>query len=107
MIKYAVINAQGEAIAQNLAPVEAARTILTYDSAAYEIRLGFSGWVLWGKPRNGIWKTRPCGSPHSMFIDAEAEILAEVVRSADTSNRWPAEAIPQADFDAMQEEIAP
>jgi hypothetical protein len=72
---YAVIDQQGEAIAQNLTAIEAARTILTHDGATYQIRFELGGWVLWVKPLNGEWRAHVHGSPHSMFVDAEAEII--------------------------------
>ena len=102
---YAVINAQGEPIAQGLTEAEAAHEILTHDSAQYEIRADDDGegWVLWGKSLNGPWTAYVFGSWQADRDAAEAEILAEVVRAADTANGWTAEAIPQADFDAMQE----
>lgn len=102
---YAVINAQGEPIAQGLTLAEAGHAILTYDSARYELRpdADGEGWILWCKSLNGPWTAYVFGSWQADRDAAEAEILAEVVRAADTANRWPAEAIPQADFDATQE----
>ena len=105
---YAVINARGEPIAQGLTLAEAGHAILTHDGAQYEIRPDDDGegWILWGKSLNGPWTASVFGSWAADRGTAEAEILADVVRSADTANRWPAEAIPQADFDAMQARLA-
>ena len=102
---YAVINAQGEPIAQGLTLAEAGHAILTYDGAQYELRpdADGGGWVLYAKPLNGLWTAYVFGSWQPDRDAAEAEILADVVRSADTANRWTAEAIPQADLDATQE----
>lgn len=103
---YAVINAQGEPIAQGLTLAEAGHAILTYDGAQYELRPDpeDEGWIWWGKLPDSPWTTYLAfGSWHHDRDAAEAEILAEVVRAADTARGWPAEAIPQADFDAMQE----
>ena len=102
---YAVINAQGEPIAQGLTEAEAAHAILTYDGAEYEIRADEDGegWILWGKSLNGPWLAYIFGSWETDRDAAEAEIMAEVVGMSDTSLGWPAEAILQADFDAAQE----
>jgi hypothetical protein len=102
---YAVIDAQGEPIAQGLTEAEAGHAILTYDGAQYELRpdADGEGWILWGRSRNGPWTPSIYGSWQTDRDAAEAEILALIARAADTANRWPAEAIPQADFDAMQE----
>lgn len=102
---YAVLDAQGGAIAQGLTEAKAGHAILTYDSARYELRPDAygEGWILWGKSLNGPWTAYVFGSWQADRDAAEAEILAEVVRAADTANGWTAEAIPQADFDAMQE----
>lgn len=105
---YAVIDAQGEVIAQQLTLAEAGHAILTHDSARYELRSDSDGegWILWGKSLNGPWTSYVFGSWKTDRDAAEAEIMAEVVRAADTANRWTAEAIPQEDYDAMQKEIA-
>jgi len=102
---YAVIDAQGEPIAQGLTLAEAGHAILTHDSAQYEIREEPDGvgYRLWRKTLQAPWIGYGYYSLAVAEADARAEILADVVRSADTANRWPAEAIPQADLDAMQE----
>jgi hypothetical protein len=105
---YAVINAQGEPIAEGLTEAEAAHAILTYDGGGYEIRSDpdGEGWILWGKSLNGPWIAYIFGSWETDRDDAEAEIMAEVVGMSDTAARWPAEAIPQDDWDAMQAQLA-
>jgi hypothetical protein len=102
---YAVINAQGEPIAQGLTVAEAGHAILTHDGGGYTVRLDpdGEGWILWGKRLNGQWHAYIFGSWQTDRGAAEAEIMADVVRASDTARGWPAEAIPQADFDAMQE----
>jgi hypothetical protein len=103
---YAVINQQGEAIAQGLTLAEASHAILTYDGAQYELRPDpdGEGWVLWGKSLNGPWGPDLIVSAEYYRDDAEAEIMAEVVRAADTSLGWTAEAIPQEDYDTIRED---
>jgi hypothetical protein len=105
---YAVINQTGEPIAEGLTEAEAAHEILTHDSARYEIRADRDGegWILWGKELNGPWTASIFGSWLPDRDAAEAVILAEVVRAADTFNGWTAEAIPQADWDEMQTRLA-
>lgn len=102
---YAVIDAQGEPIAQGLTLAEAGHAILTHDGAQYELRpdADGEGWILWGKSLNGLWTAYIFGSWQTDRVAAEAEIMLAVVRKSDTALGWPAEAIPQADFDAMQE----
>jgi hypothetical protein len=105
---YVVINQTGEPIAEGLTEAEAAHEILTHDSAQYEIRADRDGegWILWGKSLNGPWIAYIFGSWETDRDAAEAEILAEVVRAADASSGWTAEAIPQDDWDAMQARLA-
>ena len=102
---YAVIDAQGEPIAQGLTEAEAAHTILTYDGAQYELRpdADGEGWILWVRRLNGNWTPSIFKSWEADFDAAEAKILAAVARAAYAAKGWTAEAIPQADFDAMQE----
>lgn len=104
---YAVIDAQGEPIAEGLTEAEAGHAILRYDSAQYELRpdADGEGWILCTRHQtaNRPWTRTFFGSWEADRDAAEAEILAEVVRAADTANGWTAEAIPQADFDAMKE----
>lgn len=103
MTRYVVINAQGEPIAENLSEAEAAHAILTYDSADYEIREDAEGGHrLWARPLNGPWRSYLIYSPEYDRHVAEAEILAEVTRTADTSQGWGAEAI---DFEEMTDEV--
>jgi len=105
---YVVINTQGEPIAQGLTLAEAGHAILTHDGARYELRPDEDGegWILWSKSLNGRWTQCVFGSWQTDRDAAEAVILAEVVRAADAFNGWTAEAIPQADFDAMQARLA-
>ena len=105
---YVVIRQDGEPIAEGLTEAEAAHEILTYDSEQYEIRADRDGegWILWGKSLNGPWTASIFGSWETDRDAAEAEILAEVVRAADVGNHWKAEALPQADWDAMQGQLA-
>jgi hypothetical protein len=106
---YVVINQAGEPIAEGLTVAEAAHEILTHDSAQYEIRpdADGEGWILWGKSLNGPGIAYIFGSWETDREAAEAEIMAEVVLAADTGNHWTAEAIPQADWDAMQDRVEP
>jgi hypothetical protein len=105
---YVVVDRSGEPIAEGLTEAEAAHEILTHDSAQYEIRADEDGegWVLWSKSLNGRWTQCVFGSWQTDRDAAEAVILAEVVRAADTFNGWTAEAIPQDDWDEMQARLA-
>jgi hypothetical protein len=105
---YVVVDRAGTPIAEGLTESEAAHEILTHDSAQYEIRADEhgEGWILWSKSLNGRWTPTIFGSWQTDRDTAEAVILAEVVRAADTFNGWTAEAIPQADWDEMQARLA-
>jgi hypothetical protein len=105
---YVVVDRSGEPIAEGLTEAEAAHEILTHDSAQYEIRKHpvNAGWSLWGKSLNGAFSLWLVASWEAEQDAAEVEILAEVVRIADTSLGWTAEAIPQDDWDEMQARLA-
>lgn len=110
---YVVINRAGEPIAEGLTEAEAAHEILTYDGEEYDIRAdaydeGGSLWTLWTRHQtaNRHWTPTILGSWQTDRDAAEAVILAEVVRAADTFNGWTAEAIPQDDWDEMQARLA-
>jgi hypothetical protein len=82
---YAVVDQGGELIARDLTIENAADEILSTDSQEWEIRADTAG---------DFWT-------YGTEADARAEILAEVVRVADGGASWKAEAMPQADYDAM------
>jgi hypothetical protein len=105
---YVVVDRAGTPLAEGLTEAEAAHEILTHDSARYEIRADEDGegWILWSKSLNGRWTQCVFGSWQTDRDAAEAVILAEVVRAADTFNGWTAEAIPQAEWDEMQARLA-
>ncbi len=107
---YVVVDRAGTPLAEGLTETEAAHEILTHDGEQYEIRADEDGegWVLWTRHQtaNRPWTQTIFGSWQTDRDTAEAVILAEVVRAADTFNGWTAEAIPQADWDEMQARLA-
>jgi hypothetical protein len=107
---YAVVDRAGEPIAEGLTEAEAAHEILTYDGAQYELRADDDGegWILWTRHQtaNRHWTPTIFGSWQTDRDAAEAVILAEVVRAADTFNGWTAGAVPQAEWGEMQTRLA-
>jgi hypothetical protein len=101
---YAVVDQGGELIARDLTIENAADEILSTDSQEWEIRADTAGdfWALWTRQQvaNKPWTATLIGT-YGTEADARAEILAEVVRVADGGASWKAEAMPQADYDAM------
>ena len=106
---YCVVNQSGELIERDLTIENAADEILSTDSQEWEIRADTAGnfWTLWSRQQvaNKPWTATLIGA-YGTEADARAEILAEVVRVADGGPSWKAEAMPQADYDAMIAEIA-
>ena len=104
MLKYTVIDADGEAIARHLTAAAAAHIILTDDSRDYEIRLTEDGeFALWSRHQvaNRPWEKTVIFSFADTLAEAEAEIFADVILAS-----WPRhpEAITDAEFDAIAAE---
>jgi hypothetical protein len=101
---YAVVNQGGELIARDLTIENAADEILSVDSQEWEIRADTAGdfWTLWTRQQvaNKPWTATLIGTCGAE-ADARAAILAKVVRAADGGRDWKAQAMPQADYDAM------
>jgi hypothetical protein len=102
---YAVVDQGGELIARDLTTDQAARAILTVDSQEYEIRPSGAYrdyWTLWTRQQvaNKPWTETLMGT-YGVEYEARAAIFARVVKEADGGRWWKAEAMPQADYDAM------
>ena len=103
---YVVVDRAGEPIAEGLTESEAAHEILTYDGEQYEIRADEDGegWILWSRHETAHrpWTRTIFRSWQTDRDAAEAVILADVVRTACTGERWKAEAVLQAEWDEVQ-----
>lgn len=105
---YTVVDMSGELIARDLTAERAAHRILTEDSQEYDIRPDFSGdyWTIWTRQQvaNKPWTATLFGA-YGTEAEARADIFARVVNVADGGPHWLAEAIPQEDWDEMQDRL--
>ena len=101
MLKFTVINTDGEPIARHLTAAEAAHIILSDDGRDYEIRRDDRGCVLWTRQQvaNRPWGKTVLFSVADTLAEAEAEIFAAVI-----SAHWPRH--PEAMTDLQFDEIA-
>ena len=101
MLKFTVINTDGEPIARHLTAAEAAHIILSDDGREYEIRPQDHGFVLWTRHQvaNRPWEKTVLFSYAPTFASAELDIFYGV-----TSAHWPRH--PEAMTDLQFDEIA-
>ena len=102
MLKFTVINTDGEPIARHLTAAEAAHIILTDDGREYEIRpTDDGGFVLWSRQQvaNRPWEETVIFTVADTLEEAETEIFAAVISAS-----WPRH--PEAMTDEQFDEIA-
>ena len=102
MLKFTVVDTDGEPIARHLTAAEAAHIILTDDGRDYEIRpMHGGGHELWDRQQvaNRPWAKTVVFSLADTLAEAEAEIFAAVIRAS-----WPRH--PEAMTDLQFDEIA-
>jgi hypothetical protein len=101
MLKFTVVDTDGEAIARHLTAADAAHIILTDDGREYEIREDDGGYELWSRQQvaNRPWEATVIFTVADTLEEAEAEIFAAVIRAS-----WPRH--PEAMTDEQFDEIA-
>jgi hypothetical protein len=103
MLKFTVINTNGEVIARHLTAAAAAHIILTDDGRDYQIRRDEQGCVLWTRQQvaNRPWAETAIYSSARTTAAAELEIFWSVLRAS-----WPHYPTAMADayFDAIAAE---
>ena len=104
MLKFTVVDIDGEPIARHLTAAEAAHIILTDDGSDYEIRpTKDGGFLLWTRQQvaNKPWTKTNVFSFADTLAEAGDEIFADVI-----STHWPRhpEAMTDEQFDAIAAE---